>query len=323
MTSLITSSAPFFLAQSSVLRVLDPDSPNARSIFDLGIVTTIILGAIFVIVAGLVVYSLMRFRWREGEPDPKQVAGNTKVEIIWTAIPCLIVIALFALTARTMSLSDPPPAPEPDLIVTGHRWWWEASYPHSGITVANEIHLPAGRAFSLRLESTDVLHEFWVPELARKITAVPGHPNAIWLEADKPGTYLGICSEFCGTQHAWMHFQIVVDSPADFAAWEKAQQKAAATPTTPLAIQGLALFREKTCVSCHAVDGLGTAREGPNLTHFASRKQLGAGVADNTSENVQRWLADPQSIKPGCLMPDFHLGDKEVSALTAYLETLR
>lgn len=323
VTSLMTTSTPLFLAQGSVLRVLDPDSPNARSIFDLGIISTVILGAIFVIVAAFVVYSLMRFRWREGEPDPEQVAGHTRVEIIWTAIPCLIVIALFALTARTMSLSDPPPAPEPDLIVTGHRWWWEARYPHSGITVANEFHIPAGKAFSLRLEASDVLHEFWVPELARKITAVPGHPNSIWLEADKPGTYLGICSEFCGTQHAWMHFQIVVDSPADFAAWEKAQQQTAATPATPLAIHGLALFREKTCVSCHAVDGVASATEGPNLTHFASRRQLGAGVADNTGENIRRWLADPQSIKPGCLMPDFHLGDRDVNALTAYLEILR
>src|SRR5665213_2078112 len=117
----MTASTPLFLAQSSVLRVLDPGSPGARSIFDLGVVSTLILGTIFVIVGGIVVYALMRFRWREGEPDPQQVAGNTKVEIIWTAIPCLIVVALFLLTARTMSLSDPPPPPEPDLVVTGHR----------------------------------------------------------------------------------------------------------------------------------------------------------------------------------------------------------
>jgi cytochrome c oxidase subunit 2 len=224
------NSAHLFLPPSSVLRVLNPDSPQARSIFDLGIVAAIIFGIIFVIVAGIIVFALMRFRWREGEPDPHQLAGNRTVEIIWTVIPCLIVVALFVLTARAMSLSDPPPAPEPDLVVTGHQWWWEGRYPKSGVVVANEFHIPVGRPMSLRLEAADVLHEFWVPELARKITAVPGHPNHIWLEADKPGTYLGICSEFCGTEHAWMHFLIVAQSQAEFDAWEKAQLQPAVMP---------------------------------------------------------------------------------------------
>ena len=229
---MMQNSAHLFLPPSSVLRVLNPGSPQARSIFDLGIVTGIILAIIFVIVAGIIVFALMRFRWREGEPDPHQLAGNRTVEIVWTAIPCLIVLALFALTARTMSLSDPPPAPEPDLVVTGHQWWWEGRYPKSGVVVANEFHIPVGKAFSIRLESSDVLHEFWVPELARKITAVPGHPNHIWLQADNPGTFLGICSEFCGTQHAWMHFLVIAESPeAEFDAWEKAQLQPAVTPT--------------------------------------------------------------------------------------------
>jgi cytochrome c oxidase subunit 2 len=266
----------------------------------------------------------MRFRWREGEPDPKQFAGNHKVELIWTAIPCMIVIALFALTARTMSLSDPPPAPEPDLIVTGHQFWWEARYPKSGVVVANEIHLPLGKAFSVRLESSDVLHEFWVPELARKITAVPGHPNHLWLQADQPGTYLGICSEFCGAQHAWMHFLIVVEPAAEFAVWEQSQLQSATKTLNEATTRGLALFQQKTCVNCHAINGVtAETRVGPDLTHFASRRQLGAGIADNTPENLRRWLTDPQRIKPGCHMPDFHLTAAEVESLAAYLETLK
>jgi cytochrome c oxidase subunit 2 len=171
---MMQNSAYLFLAQGSVLRVLNPGSPQARSIFNLGIVAAIIFALIFVIVAGIIVFALMRFRWREGEPDPHQLAGNRKIEIVWTAIPCVIVVALFALTARAMRLSDPPPAPEPDLVVTGHQWWWEARYPKSGVVVANEFHIPVGKPMSLRLEAADVLHEFWVPELARKITAVPG-----------------------------------------------------------------------------------------------------------------------------------------------------
>ena len=160
-------------------------------------VSSIIFAIIFIIVAGAIVYALMRFRWREGEPEPRQYAGNKTLELVWTAIPCVIVVALFAMTARTMSLSDPPPSPAPDLLVVGHQWWWEARYTKSGLVVANEIHIPVGKALSVRLDSADVLHEFWVPELARKITAIPGHPNHIWIQADRSGRYLGVCSEFC------------------------------------------------------------------------------------------------------------------------------
>jgi cytochrome c oxidase subunit 2 len=318
------NSAYSFLALASVLRVLNPESPQARSIFDLGIVSGIILGIIFVIVAGIIVYALMRFRWREGEPDPHQLAGNKTVEVVWTAIPCLIVVALFALTARTMNLSDPPPAPEPDLVVIGHQWWWEARYPKLGVVVANEFHIPAGKAVSVRLESTDVLHEFWLPELARKITAVPGHPNHIWLQADKAGTYLGICSEFCGTQHAWMHFLIIAESQAEFDDWEKAQLRPAAQPAGGEAAKGLALFQQTSCVTCHAINGTtANARVGPDLTHFASRRQLGAGIADNTPMNVRRWLTDPQSVKPGVKMPDFKFTDDQLTQLVDYFETLK
>ncbi|HTS17623.1 MAG TPA: cytochrome c oxidase subunit II [Verrucomicrobiae bacterium] len=308
----------------AVLRVLNPDSPQARSIFDLGIVSGIILAIIFVIVAGIIVYALLRFRWREGEPDPHQLAGNHTIEIVWTVIPCLIVVALFALTGRTMTLSDPPPATEPDLVVTGHQWWWEARYPKSGLVVANEFHIPVGKAMSVRLESTDVLHEFWVPELARKITTVPGHPNHIWLQADRPGTYLGICSEFCGTQHAWMHCLIVAEPEAEFAAWETAQRRPAVMPVNDSAVKGLALFRQMVCVSCHAINGTAAAaRVGPDLTHFASRRQLGAGIADNTPENLRRWLANPQQVKPGVKMPDFKFSNEQLTQLVDYLETLQ
>lgn len=313
-----------FLADAKVLRVLNPDSPQARSIFNLGVVATIIFAVIFIIVAGIIVYALMRFRWREGEPDPHQLAGNRLVEIIWTVVPCVIVAALFTLTARAMYLSDPPPAPTPDLIVTGHQWWWEARYPQSDLVVANEFHIPVGKAFSVQLESADVLHEFWLPELARKITAVPGHPNHMWIEADKPGTYLGICSEFCGTQHAWMHFLLIAETEAEFDAWQQAQLKPAAHPVSDLATKGHALFMQNNCVNCHAINGTtANSRIAPDLTHFASRRQLGSGVADNTPENLRRWLADPQQVKPGVKMPGYKFTDEQIAQLVAYFETLK
>jgi len=311
-------------AGGSVLRVFEPGSPQARAIFDLGIVAGIILALIFAIVAGIIVYALMRFRWREGEPDPHQIAGNKTVEMVWTVIPCVIVVALFALTAHTMGVSDPAPDAEPALIVIGHQWWWEARYPKTGAVAANEIHIPTGKALSIRLDSADVLHEFWVPELARKITTVPGHPNHIWIEADRPGTYLGACSEFCGTQHAWMRFLIVAQPPEEFDAWQREQLQPAATPADAAAAKGLALFQQSSCVNCHAVNGTAAkAQVGPDLTHFASRKLLGGGIADNTPENLRRWLADPDRVKPGVKMPKFNFTDEQLKELVAYFETLK
>ena len=317
-------SAHLFPPPGSVLRVFHPDSPQARSIFDLGIVSGIIFLIIFAIVAGIIIFALMRFRWREGEPDPHQFAGNKTIEIVWTAIPCMIIVALFVLTARTMNLSDPPPPPEPDLVMTGHQWWWEARYTKSGAVVANEIHIPVGKALSVQLDSIDVLHEFWVPELARKITAVPGHPNHIWIQSDKAGTYLGICSEFCGTEHAWMHFLIVAEPEVEFDAWEKTQLQPAAKPIGDSAVKGLALIQRTSCVSCHTIRGItADARVGPDLTHFASRRQLGAEIADNTPVNLRRWLADPQQVKPGVKMPNFNFSDEQLKQIVDYLETLK
>jgi cytochrome c oxidase subunit 2 len=162
---------------------LDPQSPQARAIYDLGIVSTIVFVLIFVAVTGAIAYAIFRFRGREGEADPKQYAGSEKVEVIWTVIPFLIVVFLFALTIRAMNRADPPPAPSPDLVVTGHQFWWQADYPASGVVTANEIHIPAGKPLSVRLDSKDVLHEFWVPKLTRKMTTVPGQANHIWLQA--------------------------------------------------------------------------------------------------------------------------------------------
>jgi cytochrome c oxidase subunit 2 len=304
---------------------LDPQSPQARAIYDLGIVSTIVFVLIFGVVAGGIAYAIFRFRAREGEPEPKQFAGSEKVEIIWTVIPFLIVVFLFVLTLRGMNRADPPPASSPDLVVTGHQFWWEAQYPASGAVTANEIHIPVGKPLSVRLDSKDVLHEFWVPELARKMTTVPGQPNHIWLQADKPGVYIGTCSEFCGTQHAWMRILVVADEPSKFDEWERAQLQPGRTPTSDAATKGLALFQTSTCINCHAIRGVtgADARVAPDLTHVASRRQLGAGIVENTPANMRGWLKNPQHIKPGVFMPDFNFTDQELDQLGAYLETLR
>ena len=304
---------------------LDPQSPLARAIYDLGIVSTVILGLIFVIVTGGIVYAILRFRARPGEADPKQIAGNKKVELTWTIIPFLIVLLLFALTIQAMNRADPPPAPMPDLVVTGHQFWWQADYPASGVATANEIHIPTGKPLSVRLESKDVLHEFWVPQLTRKMSNVPGQPNHIWLQANKPGTYIGQCSEFCGTQHAWMRILVVAEEPAQFEQWQQMQLKPAQAPTDGATAEGLELFRTSTCINCHAINGVAGAnsRVAPDLTHVASRRQLGAGILENTPANMHAWLKSPQHIKPGALMPNYAFSDEQLDELAAYLSTLQ
>ncbi|WP_348543552.1 cytochrome c oxidase subunit II [Chthoniobacter sp.] len=301
-----------------------PASPEAGAISHLFVVTLVVCAIIFALVVGLIFYSLMRFRWQEGKSEPKQLAGNKTIEIVWTVIPLFIVAMLFAMTARTMGLSDPPPAPNPDLVMVGHQWWWEAKYPQSGVKTANEIHIPVGKAISVELQSADVLHEFWVPELARKMTTVPGHPNHIWLQADKAGTYLGVCSEFCGTQHAWMRFLVVAEDASSFDRWQRHQSAPSLPVVDGAAARGLAIFKQMTCASCHAIGGTGMeARIGPDLTHFASRKQIGAGAVENTPENLRRWLTNPQDVKPGVQMPNFKFRADQLSDLVAYFGTLK
>jgi len=247
------------------------------------------------------------------------------VEIAWTIIPFLIVILLLAMTISAMNRADPPPAPSPDLVVTGHQFWWQADYPASGVITANEIHIPTGKPLSVRLESKDVLHEFWVPELTRKMTNVPGQPNHIWLQADKPGTYIGQCSEFCGTQHAWMRILVVADEPSKFEEWQRAQLQPGQAATSDATAKGLVLFQTSTCINCHAIRGVTGAdlRVAPDLTHVGSRKQLGAGILENTPANMRLWLKSPQHIKPGALMPDFNFTDEQLDQLAEYLSTLQ
>lgn len=189
--------------------VFNPTSPEARAISDLFVAVLVICGVILAVVTGLVGYSLVRCRARPGAGEPRQVFGNHRLEIIWTVVPCLVLVWIFALTVRAMRISDPANSQPPELIVIGHQWWWEARYErlaeaqpgrlrHYPVVTANEIHIPVGQRLSVQLESADVIHDFWVPELARKMDMIPGLTNHIWLEADRAGTYLGACAEYAG-----------------------------------------------------------------------------------------------------------------------------
>lgn len=301
----------------------DPHSPEAHAISALFTQTLAVCAVIGLLVAVLVGMCVVRFRASVRPGVPPQTHGNTRLEIGWTIAPLLIVIALFVLTTGAMAESDPPANREPDLIVIGHQWWWEARYP-SGVVTANEIHVPAGKDLLVRVESEDVIHDFWVPPLGRKIDAVPGHPSSVWIQADTPGTYQGACAEYCGSQHAWMRIVVLAQSQADFDAWQKHELEPAPSPSDPAAVRGAADFDGKTCVRCHAIAGHGERlRVAPDLTHLAERSTLGAGVIDNNPANLAHWLKDPQTVKPGSHMPDLNLTDDEVSDLVAYFETLK
>ena len=304
--------------------LFQPGSPQAEAILWLFKVTMLFLAAILAVVTGLVLYSAARFRARPGQPEPVQITGNRRLEIAWTAVPILIVAYLTVLTIRGMSLSDPAANRPADILVVAHQFWWEVRYPKSGVVTANEIHIPSGQKVLLRLESADVIHDFSVPNLARKIDMIPGHPNYTWLEANQPGAYLGQCAEFCGAQHAGMRFVVIAEPPEKFAAWEQAQLAPAAKPAAPEAVRGQELFRSMTCYNCHNIKGAGSnAQFGPDLTHLASRRALAAEVMENNRENLARWLSNPQAIKPGSLMPNFRLTKEQVDDLTSYLETLK
>jgi len=306
--------------------VLNPESMQAQAISDLFLMVLWVCLGILALVTGLVVFAIVRYRHRgtDGEGEPRQVFGHLKVEILWTAVPFMLLVWVFYLTARTMNVSDPQQPHDPDLIVIGHQWWWEVRYPKAGIVTANEIHLPAGRRLSVQLESADVIHSFWVPELGRKMDMIPGHPNALWLEADRAGSYVGACSEYCGAQHAWMRLLVIVQTPDEFEQWARAMREPPPVPTRAEVEEGLNIFREKTCANCHTIEGVSPANStAPDLTHLADRRTLGAGVLEHTPQTLTEWLRDPQAIKPASHMPDLHLDEDELTRLVAYLETLK
>jgi cytochrome c oxidase subunit 2 len=295
---------------------LAPASPQATAISSLFVGTLIFLSAILILITFLVVYAIIRYRDRPGAPEAAQTFGSRKLEIMWTAVPILSLAVLSGFMMRAMSVGDPPSAEaRPDLRIVAHQWWWEIIYLKSGVTTANEIHIPVGKQLLVDFRSADVIHDFWVPALGRKIDIVPGHPNRLWIEADQSGTYLGACAEFCGNEHAWMRIMVIADSPGDFAAWIKEQSDIPPKPVTPDEQLGAKIYRENICTNCHL------RSVGPDLTHIATRRTLGAGTLLNTPENLAAWLHDPDDFKPGSNMPNFKLSDGDVRALVAFLET--
>ncbi len=311
--------------------IFAPASAPAHDIFRLSMFVLAITAGIFLVVAGLLLYVVVRYRQRAGDDalEPPQVYGSNQIELSWTVIPVLIVMVLFLTTVRVILEIEHTrePANALNVVVIGHQFWWEFRYPKYGIVTANELHVPVSSAENpmptyLKLLSADVNHSFWVPRLAGKTDLIANRVNTMWIQPEAAGLYLGQCAEYCGLQHAHMLIRVYAQSPADFAKWVKQQQKPAVQD--PSVAEGRAIFERNACINCHTIAGtVATGRFGPDLTHLMSRATIASGTVPNTPANLRNWIKDPDHFKPGALMPAMKLDNHDLNALTSYLLTLR
>jgi cytochrome c oxidase subunit 2 len=302
---------------------LVPRSDLTREIQGLyGLITwaAVIIG---VLVLGLITWILLRYRQRPGAPMPRQVRGHATLELAWTIAPALVLLIIAVPTIQVIFRTQAPASPQAlEIDVIGKQWWWEYRYPSLGVVTANELHVPAGRPVVVKLVGWDVIHSFWVPQIAAKRDVIPGRLNRITFTADTPGTYWGQCAEYCGTSHANMMLRVMVDTPEHFDRWVQAQLAPPAEPAG-LAAEGQALYTTRACVGCHTIRGVSAGVLGPDLTHFGSRTTLAAGLFPNGPQTLAAWLKDPQAVKPGAKMPNLGLTDEQARALAAYLLSLK
>lgn len=280
---------------------------------------------IFVLVFAAQMFIMLRFRSRPGAPDPKPIHGHTGLEVAWTIAPAIILTLVAIPTVSTIYKSYQGAAPGALVVrAIGHQWWWEFDYPDLGLKTASEMVVPQGRPIHVKIETADVLHAFWFPAMGGKRDAVPNRVNHINFTPAETGVYPGQCAELCGTSHANMRMKLRVATPAEFETWV-AEQKAG--PVEPeagsLAAQGKQLYSSGQCIACHTVTGVSAGTIGPDLTHVGSRTTLAGAMFPNDTEHLGRWLANPPAMKPGSLMPNQALTNEQVTALVAYLQSLK
>ncbi|MBI3994057.1 MAG: cytochrome c oxidase subunit II [Candidatus Lambdaproteobacteria bacterium] len=285
------------------------------------VVTWIDIG-IFIVVFGLLIVALIRFRGgKEGEM-PKQVHGNPVMEILWTLVPAVLLIFIAVPTWSTIFLTaNPPKENAVHVLAIGKQWWWEFEYVDSGVVTGNELHVPVNRPIVITTRSTDVIHSFWVPRLSGKIDSLPGKDNVLWFTPQEKGVFYGQCAEYCGTSHANMRFRVIVEDEADYEKW-LASVTQPPVPQTAEAKEGEQLFLAKACVACHTITGVPGAvgKVGPNLTNLGARSSIASATIENTPQNLAAWIHDSRSIKPGVLMIlPLPVSVEEAGKLAAYL----
>jgi cytochrome c oxidase subunit 2 len=309
--------------------VFDAHGRQASELAPLGWAVVIISCVVIVVTTALLLVAIARRRSKDIHYVERTGRGLTWVYVGGIAVPVVVLTAVLIFTMTTLSAaSRPATRPALDVEVIAHQWWWEVRYhggtPAQTFLTANEIHLPVGQPVRLSLVGGDVIHSFWVPQLAGKTDVIPGQVNQMWIQADRAGTYRGMCAEYCGLQHAHMDFVVVAQSPEEFRTWEQGQLQPASPPHDPAAQVGFAVFQRSACMACHAIRGTEMlGRVGPDLTHLASRQTLAAGVLPNTRGNLAGWVSNAQAIKPGTIMPTMPMRADSLEALVAYLETLK
>ena len=318
-----------------MMEVLQPAGPQAGHIHVLWL---LMLGVCTLVFAGVIVALLLALhRAPRGDVDTRadvEALARDERKVRRTvgaaiAASVALLLLLFGATVVTdRALAQLPLADAVHIRLTGHQWWWEATYddpqPANVFTTANELHIPVGRPIVMSLEASDVIHSFWVPKLHGKKDLIPGRTATIAFRADAPGLFRGQCAEFCGYQHAKMALLVIAESPQQYDQWLAASRSPAQQPTDAGAQRGQQVFLQSTCAMCHAISGTpANGQHAPDLTHVASRQTLAAGTLRNEPAALAAWVADPQHFKPGANMPANGLSPDDLRALVAYLGTLR
>ena len=312
--------------------VLAPASPQAAAIARLAEFFIGFGAFIWLLVLGFLAYSVLRPR-RLGERDEDRRVTHRQLVLVSVALglSTLLLLGLGFVdysTGRHVETAYSKSADTLHVRLIGHQWWWEVQYesPHNPqlLKTANEVHIPVGRPVLLRLESRDVIHSFWAPNLHGKSDLIPGYTGELTIQADRPGIFRAPCAEYCGAQHAKMALLVIAQPVAEFTTWYANEMGNAVAPANPAAARGRAVFLTAACPFCHTIRGTESAGTvAPDLTHLASRQTLAAGTMPNGRGNLGGWIVAPQAIKPGNQMPAIALPPKDLAALLDYLVTLR
>ena len=330
----------------------DPAGPVAEKQLTLFYIILWAAVGVFVVVGGILLYAVIRFRRRPGQRTmPAQTHGNTPLEIGWTIAPAILLVAIAVPTLfYIFDIDKTPPADALEVNVTGHQWWWEFEYPELNVVTANEMHIPVNRPVKLNLRSDDVIHSFWVPKLAGKLDVIPRNVNKMKFTANRIETFYGQCAELCGVGHAHMRLRVISESQEDFDAWVANYHDIGSRPPPSgvSAAKGAALFASRGCLLCHTASGPATKEvrqslkeafergelrfPAPNLTNLATRTTLAGGILEFNRANLKKWLRDPDEVKPGNRMaelanvytdPGANLNDEDIRALVSYLLSLK
>jgi len=324
---------PFLSACEGVQNAMGGQGAEGSRFITLFISFAVVCTIMYLLISGALIAALWR---RRRPPHTVDERGHHRTSVVVTPAligwMALVFVGLTALTVASFftDRSNAADASKPALTIkmTANQWWWDVEYspndPSKTVRTANELHLPVGIPVHVKLQSNDVIHSFWVPNLAGKQDLIPGRMTDATLLPRKIGLYRGQCAEFCGVQHAQMALDVTVESLADFKRWYAAQLKPAAPPTTSLQSAGYNYVTTRECSSCHNIAGTPAGGQiAPDLTHFASRRSIAAGALPMNKGNLYGWIADPQSQKPGSKMPTVGLKSDELHSVVAYLETLK